>query len=170
MTMGVDTLVSVDEYLHTSFPDGDREYVDGRIVERNLGEVDHSDVQSGILHYLRTHYRKRIWAGVEVCVQVKKTRFRILDVTVMAGSKPTEQIIRKPPLVAVEVLSSEDRARDLQEKIDDYLAFGVKYVWVVNPYTRRAYVHTSAGSHEAKDGVLRADTAKIDIPLSEIFS
>jgi len=170
MTMGVDTLVSVDEYLHTSFPDGDREYVDGRIVERNLGEVDHSDVQSAIVHYLGTHYRKRIWAGVEVRVQLKKTRFRIPDVTVMAGSKPTEQIIRRPPLVAVEVLSSEDRARDLQEKIDDYLAFGVKYVWVVNPYTRRAYVHTSAGSHEAKDGVLHADTAKIDVPLSEIFS
>ena len=168
--MGVDTLVPVDEYLHTSFPDGDREYVDGRIVERNLGEVDHSDVQTSIAHYLRTHYRKRIWAGVEVRVQVKKTRFRIPDVTVMAGSKPSEQIIRRPPLVAVEVLSSEDRARDLQEKIDDYLGFGVKYVWVVNPSTRRAYVHTSAGSREAKDGVLRAESVKIEVPLSEIFS
>ncbi len=150
MTMSVDTLVSVDEYLHTCFPDGDRVYVDGRIVERNLGEVDHSDVQSGILHDLRTHYRKRICAGVEVRVQVRKTRFRIPDVTVMAGSKPTEPIIRKPPLVAVEVL--------------------VKYVWVANPYTRRAYVHTSTGSREAKDGVLHADRAKIDVPLSEIFS
>jgi len=87
----------------------------------------------------------------------------------MAGSKPIEQIICKPPLVAVEVLSAEDRARDLQEKIDDYLGFGVKYVWV-NPYRRRAYVHTSTGSREAKDGVLHADTAKIDVPLSEIFS
>jgi len=170
MTMSVDTLVSVDEYLHTCFPDGDRVYVDGRIVERNLGEVDHSDVQSGILHDLRTHYRKRICAGVEVRVQVRKTRFRIPDVTVMAGSKPTEPIIRKPPLVAVEVLFAEDRARDLQEKIDDYLGFGVKYVWVANPYTRRAYVHTSTGSREAKDGVLHADRAKIDVPLSEIFS
>src|SRR5712692_6549599 len=102
MTMGVDTLVSVDEYLHTSFPDGDREYVDGRIVERNLGEVDHSDVQSAIVHYLRTHYRKRIWAGVAVHVQVNKTRFRIPDVTVMAGLKPIERIIRRPPLVAVD--------------------------------------------------------------------
>jgi len=73
--MGVDMLVSVDEYLHTSFPDGDREYVDGRIVERNLGEVDHSDVQSGILHYLRTHYRKRVWAGVAVHVQIRKRAF-----------------------------------------------------------------------------------------------
>jgi hypothetical protein len=55
--MGTTTLVSVEEYLRTSFPDADREYVDGRIVERNVGEVDHSDVQSSILHYLRTHYK-----------------------------------------------------------------------------------------------------------------
>ncbi len=29
------TPVSAEEYLRTSFTDGDREYVDGRIVERN---------------------------------------------------------------------------------------------------------------------------------------
>ena len=81
--MGTATLVSVEEYLRTSFPDADREYIDGRIVERNVGEVDHSDVQTAIAHYLRTHYRKRVWAGVEVRVQVKKTRFRIPDVTGM---------------------------------------------------------------------------------------
>ena len=169
MTMSVDTLVSVDEYLHTCFPDGDRVYVDGRIVERNLGEVDHSDVQSGILHDLRTHYRKRICAGVEVRVQVRKTRFRIPDVTVMAGSKPTEPIIRKPPLVAVEVLFAEDRARDLQEKIDDYLGFGVPYVWVIHPRSRRAFVYTTDGSHEAKDAILRTTNPELVVPLAEVF-
>jgi len=117
--MGTTTLVSVEEYLRTSFPDADREYVDGRIVERNVGEVDHSDVQSSILHYLRTHYKKGIWAGVEVRVQVKKTRFRIPDVTVMPGSKPAERVIRKPPIVAVKVLSPDDRAGYLEEKIRD---------------------------------------------------
>ncbi|HUJ21777.1 MAG TPA: Uma2 family endonuclease [Bryobacteraceae bacterium] len=168
--MGATTLVSVDEYLRTSFPDADREYVDGRIVERNVGEVDHSDVQSSIVHYLRTHYKKGVWAGVEVRVQVKKTRFRIPDVTVMAGSKPAERIIRKPPVVAVEVLSPDDRAGELEEKINDYLAFGVSYIWVINPDTRRAYVHTPAGSHEAKDGILRAESAGIAVPLSGIFT
>lgn len=167
--MGTATLVSVEEYLRTSFPDADREYVDGRIVERNVGEVDHSDLQTAIAHYLRTHYKKRVWAGVEVRVQVKKTRFRIPDVTVVAGAKPTERIIRKPPIVAVEVLSPDDRAGDLEEKINDYLVFGVPCVWVINPETRRAYVHTSAGSHEARDGVLRAENTGIEVPLSEIF-
>ena len=78
-----------------------------------MGEVDHSDLQTAIAHYLRTHYKKRGWTGVEVRVQVKKTRFRIPDVTVMVGSKPEEQIIRRAPAVAVEVLSPDDRAGDL---------------------------------------------------------
>jgi len=169
MIMGTTTLVSVEEYLRTSFPDADREYVDGRIVERNVGEVDHSDVQSSILHYLRTRYKRQIWAGVEVRVQVKRNRFRIPDVTVMAGSKPAERIIRKPPAVAVEVLSPHDRAGDLEEKINDYLAFGIPYVWVINPETRRAYIHTPKGSYEAKQGILRAETAGLEVPLSDIF-
>jgi Uma2 family endonuclease len=167
--MGTTTLVSVEEYLRTSFPDADREYIDGRIMERNVGEVDHSDLQSSILHYLRTRYKKGIWAGVEVRVQVKKTRFRIPDVTVMAGAKPTERIIRKSPAIAVEVLSPDDRAGDLEEKISDYLAFGVPYVWVVNPESRRAYVHTPQGSREVRDGVLRTESIKIEVPLAEIF-
>jgi Uma2 family endonuclease len=167
--MDATTLVSVEEYLRTSFPDADREYIDGRIVERNVGEVDHSDWQTGIAHYLRTHYKKRFWAGVEVRVQVKKNRFRVPDITVMTGPKPSEPIIRRPPAVAVEVLSPDDRAGDLEEKINDYLAFGIPYVWIINPETRRAYIHTPEGSHEAKDGRLRAETVGLEVPLSEIF-
>ena len=67
------------------------------------------------------------------------------------------------------VAPPDDRAGDLEEKIDDYLAFGVQYVWVINPDTHRAYSHTPTGSNEANDGVLRAGSANIEIPLSEIF-
>ena len=167
--MGTTTLVSVEEYLRTSFPDADREYIYGRIVKRNVGEVDHSDVQSSILHYLRTHYKERVWTGAAVRIQVKKTRFGIPDVTVVNGAKPSERIIRKPPAIAVEVLSPDDRAGDLEEKIADYLAFGVPYFWVINPESRPAYVHTLHGSREVKDGVLRAESIKIEVPLAEIF-
>jgi len=168
--MNQGALVSVEEYLRTSFPDADREYVDGRIVERNVGEVDHSDVQTAIAHYLRTQYKKRVWAGVEVRVQVRATRFRIPDVTVVLGPKPEQRIIRTPPAIAIEVLSPDDRAGYLEEKIADYLAFGIPYVWVINPETQRAFVHTPQGSREVKDGVLRAESVNIEIPLNEIFA
>lgn len=167
--MGTGTLISVEEYLRTSFEDGDREYVDGRIVERNVGEVDHSDVQTAIAHYLRAYY-KQLWVGVEVRVQVKAARFRIPDVTVMLGPKPKQRIILTPPLLVVEVLSPDDRAAELQEKIDDYLSFGIPQIWVINPETRRAYLHTGEGSHAFKDQMLRTRNPEIEVPFSEIFN
>lgn len=166
--MKAQVLVTVAEYLNTSFDDGDREYVDGTIVERNVGEVEHSDLQTAIALYLRSNY-KEIWTGVEVRVQVKPTRFRIPDICVMVGSKPKERIINTSPLLVVEVLSLDDRAHELQQKIDDYLAFGVKYVWVVNPETRRGYIYIPQGMHEATDGVLRTENPRIEVPLSALF-
>ena len=162
------TLVSVEEYLNTSFSDGDREYIDGQIVERNLGEFDHSDLQTAVAVYLRTHYPK-FWSGVEVRVQVKRTRFRVPDVC-LTLSRPEGRIITSPPFLVVEVLSPDDRVDYVEEKITDYLEFGVKYVWVVNPRTRHGYIQTSEGSREAKDGVLRTHDPEIELPLSEMFS
>ena len=166
--MGSTTLVSVDQYLNTSFPDGDREYVDGRIVERHMGEVDHADLQTSIVAYLRTHYRK-MWSGVEVRVQVRKTRFRVPDITVVAGPRPEGHIITDPPHLVVEVLSPDDRAEDVQEKINDYLAFGVKFVWVVSPRSRNGWIHTARGSHAAEDGLLTTTDPEIRLPLPEMF-
>jgi Uma2 family endonuclease len=163
------TVISVEEYLQTSYDGADREYVDGRIVERNVGEFDHSDLQTSIAAYLRQHY-KQFWSGVELRVQVKRTRFRVPDVCVAQDPRPERGILTSPPFLVVEVLSKDDRVDDLQEKIDDYLACGVKYIWVVNPRTRRGYLHTSEGSHEAKDGVLRTKDPEIAVPLSEVLS
>ena len=163
------TLVSVEEYLNTSYPDGDREYIDGEIQERNLGEINHSDPQTAIAVYLRAHY-KRFWTGVEVRVQIASDRFRVPDVTFVNGRKPAGRIIVTPPHVVVEILSPEDRAGQIQEKIDDYLSFGIPFVCVVNPETRRGYIHTASGSHEAKDGILRAANPDIELPLAEMFA
>jgi Uma2 family endonuclease len=57
----------------------------------------------------------------------------------------------------------------MEEKIADYLACGVKYVWVVNPQTKRAFIHTSESIIEVKDGILRTEEPLIEVPLSEIF-
>jgi Uma2 family endonuclease len=168
--MPTSALVSVEEYLNTSYhPDCD--YVDGRIVERNLGELDHSDPQTEIAVYFRA--RRKQWgvhAFVEQRVHVSPTRFRIPDVCVVVGDFPTEQIFRIPPFIVIEILSKKDRKRDIQEKIDDYLRFGVRYVWVIDPRSHEGWAHTSAGVHPASDGILRTQDPVLDLPLPEIFS
>ncbi len=58
---------------------------------------------------------------------------------------------------------------DMQDRIDDYLAFGVPCVWVLNPRSRKAYICTSGQMIEAIDGVLRAPGTDIAAPLAELF-
>jgi Uma2 family endonuclease len=87
----------------------------------------------------------------------------------VAGPRPTEQILTHPPLIAIEILSKDDRMGQMQERIDDYLKFGVRYVWIINPGTQRAWVYTKEGGHEAKDGILRTENPAIELPLPEIF-
>jgi Uma2 family endonuclease len=165
--MSATTLISVDEYLKTSYPDGDREYVDGVIVERNMGTFDHSDWQAGIVSYLRSRY-PAMWAVVECRIQIKRTRFRVPDVSCGKLPKPTSTVITEAPFLVIEVLSHDDRAEYIQEKVDDYLSFGIPYVWVVNPRTRRGYVYTANGMQEAKDGILRTSDPEIALPLNEV--
>jgi Uma2 family endonuclease len=163
------TLVSVDEYLHTSY-DPDCDYVDGAIVERNVGELDHSDLQAEIVVYFRSRLRSRgVHAFPEQRVQISRSRFRVPDVCVVAGTKPTDQIFTAPPFIAIEILSKDDRISDMQERIDDYLGFGVRYVWVIDPRTHRAWAYTRDGSREAKGGILRTENPEIELPLPEIF-
>jgi Uma2 family endonuclease len=54
-------------------------------------------------------------------------------------------------------------------KIADCLNYGVRYVWVLDPQTRKAFAHTNSGTHEVTDGVLRTENPAIEVPLSEIF-
>jgi Uma2 family endonuclease len=162
------TAVSVEEYLATSYPDGDREYLDGQIVERNMGEFRHASIQTLIAGWFLIHY-SQYWAVVECRFQITRSRYRIPDVCLGIGPRPGSGPLLEPPFLVVEVLSPDDRAGDLQEKVDDYLGAGVQYVWVVNPITKRGYVYTSEGSREAKDGVLRTENPRIEVPLSEVL-
>lgn len=68
--MATKALIPVSEYLRTSYsPDCD--YVDGEVQERNLGEQDHSDLQSQLIELLRTTANKQvIRANSEIRVQV----------------------------------------------------------------------------------------------------
>ena len=163
------TLISVEEYLRTSYrPDCD--YVDGEVLERNLGEKDHSSLQKKIILYIATREQQLgICVFPEQRVQVGPTRFRIPDVCVTLG-EPAEQIFTKPPFICIEILSPEDRWPRIQQRIDDYLAMGVPYVWVLDPAAKAAYlVSRTAGTNQVTD-VLKTQNPTIELPLSEIFA
>ncbi len=42
-----------------------------------------------------------------------------------AWPEPEEQVLTSPPFICIEVLSKDDTLANMQERIDDYLKFGV---------------------------------------------
>ena len=160
-------IVPVEEYLRTNY-DPDCEYVDGQIVERNLGEKPHSRMQGELIFHLTAIAED---LGMEVLLeqrmQVSPTRYRIPDVTFLRISD--EPIVTSPPFICIEVLSKDDTMVYMQDKIDDYLRFGVPYIWIINPANKKAYVVTQAGMVEATSGVLETKNPAISLPLSVLF-
>ncbi|HXB74083.1 MAG TPA: Uma2 family endonuclease [Candidatus Acidoferrales bacterium] len=164
--MATGSLVSIQEYLSTTYrPDCD--YVDGVVLERNLGEYDHSRLQSEVLFYFLV--RRKQWglrAVVEQRVQVSPSRFRVPDVCVVVG-EPSGQIFRTPPFVCIEILSKDDRLSEMRERVDDYLKFGVPYVWIMDPTRRKAWRCTLQGMNEVSE--LRTEQPETIVPLGELF-
>jgi len=167
--MSTGTLISIEEYLKSVYrPDCD--YVDGYLEERNLGERTHSKLQARILTYLTTRYEpEEIEIYPELRVQVKTTRFRIPDLCVTLGD-PGEEILTRPPFLCIEILSPDDRMSRVETRISDYLEMGVRYVWVLDPQTKKAFSATSAdGLREVKTGLLETSDPRLELPLAEMF-
>lgn len=167
--MSVATQVSVNEYLTTTYrPDCD--YVDGEVVKRNLGEQTHARAQGCSVSLLMSQEAQ--W-GIRVLpeqrVQVKSNRYRVPDVCVLGPGAPREEIITHPPFLCIEILSEDDTMSDIMERVEEYLAMGVPYVWVVDPLRRRGYHYTAEGMREAKDGLLRTSNPDLVVPLAALF-
>jgi Uma2 family endonuclease len=162
--------VSVEEYLSTCYRPG-CDYLDGEVRERNVGEYPHNDLQTGLAASFR--YRQHdlnIRVVVEQRIQVGPRRFRVPDICVLCRDQPIEPVFTAPPLICIEILSKEDRLREMWERVDDYLNFGVPHVWILDPVLRKAYVCTQSGFQEPADGILRVPETQIGVPLAEIFA
>jgi Uma2 family endonuclease len=167
--MSAATLVSVEEYLATSYrPDCD--LVDGQLIERNLGTKDHSKLQDEILGWFRDRRRAlRLRALPEQRVQVSRRRYRVPDVCVVPLPEPDEQIFTQPPYICIEVLCPKDSFPKLQDRLDDYLAMGVPNIWVLDPPSRRGWSIVREGHFEALDGVLRTSEGRVVLAIADLF-
>ena len=131
-----------------------------------MGEWDHSRLQALLLkHLLRYEDEAGLLAVPELRAQVRASRFRVLDICVLAGD-PKEQVLTRPPLLVIEIVSPED---SMQERIDDYVAFGVENTWIVDPRRKKAYWADQRGVHEWPSAVLETKGAPIRIDLGPLW-
>jgi len=166
--MASTTLVSVSEYLRSSYrPDCD--FVDGKLEERNAGEHDHAALQAGLILWFGQHQEEwNIEVLPEQRIQISPTRFRVPDICLVSLDQPVEQILTKPPLGCIEILSPEDTLRRMQDRIDDYRKFGVSSIWILDPATQRGYDCQSSGWLEATE--FAVSNTPIRLVLSQIFA
>lgn len=161
------SLIPIDEYMHTSYSP-DCEYIDGVIVERNVGKGKHSYTQTMVLTTLREKIATRgAFVLVELRTRVSSTRVRIPDVSVVSE---LEEVTSRPPLLCVEVVSPDDRWNRIRASVHDYEEMGVPCVWVVDPYERRAWIfEEDKPPIEVSDGVLRAEALGVEVQLSDVL-
>ena len=79
-----------------------------------------------------------------------------------------------PPDLAVEVLSPNDRASDVLQKVQDWLASGCGQVWVVDPDSQTVSVYRTHGQTEILTGADQLTggdvVADFTIRVAEIFA
>jgi len=135
-------LVSVEEYLNTSYPGGDREYLDGLVVERNVGTPSHSALQKILIVHLAA-FEKSLQIAVrpECRTRIEETRYRVPDVLVMRRPfRQNSRVVLDPPLLIIEILSPDDRMRETMQRFREYERFGVPHIVQMDPEDRTTFV------------------------------
>ncbi len=147
--------ITPEEFL--ALPDHERfELVDGQLVEANVSTL--SSWVGGVVHVrLSVHVTSLnlgyVWPADQMyrCFPSDPDKIRKPDVSfirrerIRLSGADTGYCAVAPDLV-VEVLSPNDLAYDIDEKIKEYLEAGVLLVWVVHPVLRMVYVHRANGS------------------------
>ncbi len=144
--MATNTLVTPEEYLLMAFDGPDREFVDGEVVERNVGERQHSEIQARLVEiFYELRKNVPLYCFPELRLRLAETRYRIPDISVFAKEKPTENVPSSPPLVAIEIVSRDDRYTEITHKLEEYRAWGVPHVWLIDPWQKKLSVYGESG-------------------------
>ena len=116
------------------------EIVNGREEIRNLGEYEHSSMQLALAMLLRLDDKVRgTRTLIEQTVQINPDTRRVPDVAVFLRTTPIEPVFTNAPIAVFEVLSREDRVQRYNERIADYMRFGVENIYVIDPHTKTAW-------------------------------
>jgi Uma2 family endonuclease len=148
------TFYTIEDLL--AMPDEkDYELMDGQLVERNMSTLS-SWVGGEMLHYLSAHLKEDQLGWVFPadngfqCFPHRPNRLIRADVSFVRRERlpqglPSEGYLKIAPDLAVEVISPNDLAREIDQKVAEYLRAGVPLIWIIHPDLRAVRVHRSSG-------------------------
>jgi len=125
------------------------ELVDGKLVEKQMSSLASKtagNITAELYNFLKKSQGGDVFPEQTYqCFPDDRDLVRRPDVSVIVASRlpqvPDEDHIPIAPDLAIEVVSPGDKIYELDEKLDDYRAAGVKLVWVVNPNSRLVHVY-----------------------------
>src|SRR2546423_420417 len=143
------TQISVEEYLQTSYDGPEPEYVAGEVIARSMPDLIHAVIQLRIgAMFLSLAEKFGLTPCTEIRVRLAEGIYRIIDVAMFSGNP--QRIPSDPPVVAVEIVSPDDKYNDLLAKLDEYREWGVQHIWLVEPGLEKLHVYDVSGLREVQ--------------------
>ena len=158
------------------------ELVDGVLVEKTMGlqESFLAEVLARLLGNYADQHDLGFILGADGMARLAPGMVRIPDVSFVSWRQfPNRSIPRAPMLnfaadLAVEVLSPSNTGREMDRKLHDYFAAGVRLVWYVDPVARtlQAFTAVDQGTVLDENQVLTGDPALpgFMLPVRELFT
>ena len=147
--------ITPEEFLRR--PDAVKfELIDSHLVERNVSVL--SSLVEGIVHTRLSIHCEAVKAGLVWpsslgirCFPDAPNKIRRADVSFVRVERFSpenmhEGFLTLYPDLAVEVVSPNDTAYEVAEKVEDFLAAGVLLLWVIYPESRLIEVHRKDGT------------------------
>ncbi len=127
------------------------ELVDGVLVEKPMGARESLlalVISQFIRNYLMKHELGTV-LGADGMLRLRPNLVRAPDVSFISWDRiagdefPDDPIPELAPDLAVEVLSEGNTQKEMETKVREYFAHGVRLVWIVDPQDRAVDVYTS---------------------------
>ena len=149
------TRLTSEEFARLPETVGKQELVRGEVVEMPPAGEEHGDLQFGLGSRMRLHAERHnlglVLGETGFTLRTDPDTVRAPDIAFIAAARLSPGGLRPgyvpgAPDLAVEVVSPNDTAAEVDEKVQEYLAAGARRVWVVKPRIRGVTVHYPDGS------------------------
>jgi Uma2 family endonuclease len=171
------TLITAEQFYQLPQEEGrEFELLDGEVIEIPSASPRHNVLLSIWIELLSPALRGRGRAIPET--DFSDGRYTTLrpDLAILLGEKFTGLNLDKLPVttapdIVIEIVSPSESLFRVNRRIDSFLRFGVREVWVVDPQNRQIYLHTEKDVIRLRSGgtVSSPLLPGWSIPVDQVF-
>ncbi|MBL8233747.1 MAG: Uma2 family endonuclease [Bryobacterales bacterium] len=179
--MGTKPAISLDQFeeILRSHEDSSYEFEDGELIPLSSPSYAHQLLESELLHWLKLHFRKHGLGDVlsNVDFRFSEESVRQPDISaVFVETRARLDVSRVPvpgaPDIAIEIVSPNDAASDINHKVRLYLRAGCREVWIVYMSDRQVQIWRHGGCRTFEEDSVLESTALpgFALPVNDLFS